>query len=140
MDLHNYIAYALAGVALLALLRVLWSTSGRQLAKYRALLAEGIRTQEKLQEDLFLIEEARDLLRKANGELQRAISAKDAEIVSQAHEIKALKKNLDNQRAANNVLNETIGLQEGKITELSRDMENLKDQVLKLRAQLGLEL
>jgi chromosome segregation ATPase len=140
MNLETYIAAGLAALALLALLRVLWSTSGRQLAKYRVLIAEGIRSQEKLQKDVQLLEEARDLLRKANGELQRAIKAKDAEIVSQTHEIKALKMKLDNQLSANQVLNDTIGLQDIKIKELSRDVESLKDQVLTLRAQMGMEL
>lgn len=140
MEPQTYIGYGLAAVSLLALLRVLWSTSGRQLALYRNAIQEGQRTIDKLQEDLMRVEEAREMLLQANRTLQAAIKQKDAEIQSQTQEIRALKRNLDNQRAANNVLNDTIGKQDTRIKELSKDVDSLKDQVLKLRAQMGLDL
>jgi chromosome segregation ATPase len=139
MELNAYIGYALAGVALLTLLRVLWSTSGRQLARYRELLEEGTRTQEQLQRDLHRIEQAREMLHRANLALQKAIKEKDSELASQANEIRALRKNLDNQRAANDLLNDTIGNQQLVISQLSNDVNMLKEQVVKLRAQMGLE-
>lgn len=140
MEFHTYIAYALAGVMLITLLRVLWSTSGRQLAEYREALVEGQRAHEKLMEDVQRIEEARNMLRSANVKLNTALREKDAEIASQHNEIRALKKNLDNQRAANATLNEIIGNQELKITQLSTDVEMMKGEITKLRAQLGLAL
>lgn len=140
MEFHIYIAYALAGVMLITLLRVLWSTSGRQLAEYREALVEGQRAHEKLMEDVQRIEEARNMLRSANVKLNTALREKDAEIASQHNEIRALKKNLDNQRAANATLNEIIGNQELKITQLSTDVEMMKGEITKLRAQLGLAL
>jgi chromosome segregation ATPase len=123
----------------LTLLRVLWSTSGRQLARYRELLEEGTRTQEQLQRDRDRIEQAREMLHRANLALQKAIKEKDSELASQANEIKVLKKNLDNQRAANDLLNDTIGNQQLVISQLSNDVNMLKEQVVKLRAQMGLE-
>lgn len=140
MEFHTYIAYALAGVMLITLLRVLWSTSGRQLAEYREALVDGQRAHEKLMEDVQRIEEARNMLRSANVKLNTALREKDAEIASQHNEIRALKKNLDNQRAANATLNEIIGNQELKITQLSTDVEMMKGEITKLRAQLGLAL
>ena len=139
MELHTYIAYTLAGVALLAAIRLHWSTSGLQLAAYRKTLQEGQRHADKLAEDMQLVVEARELLRKANYALQQALKEKDAEISSQANEIRALKKNLYNQRAANDLLNDTIGNQQLMISKLNLDVSMLKDEVLKMRAQLGLQ-
>lgn len=139
MEPQTYIGYGLAAMCLLAMLRVLWSTSGRQLALYRKAVHEGQRAYEKLQQDLRRVEEAREMLMQANRTLKAAIKEKDAELQSQTLEIRALKRNLENQRNANSVLNDTIGKQDSRIKELSKDVDSLKDQVFKLRAQLGLE-
>jgi uncharacterized protein YoxC len=139
MELHVYIAYALAGVLLLTLIRVLWSTSGLQLAKYRKAVEEGQLLLEKKEVQIRSLVDARTLLREANNTLREAIKEKDSELANQAREIKTLRGNVETQRAANTRLNEVIGNQENHIKRLTDDVGMLKEQVLKLRAQMGLE-
>ncbi len=139
MAVQLYISYAVAGVMLLAMLRVLWSTSGRQLAKYRLMIRDGLRTLEQVKLDLERVEEAREMLNSANLALKRTLREKDAEIAAHLNEILALKKNLDTQKAANETLNTTIGNQQLKIAQLSRDLELLNERVFKLSCQLGIE-
>lgn len=140
MTIHEWLPYAVAGASVLGLLRVLWSTNGRQLAKYRKVVAEGVRTITDRNDEIARLREAELLLREANRKLREALKSKENEVETHKGEILQLKQALERQRTANDKLNEMLGMQEQHINGLRRDVTMLQDQVGKLRAQLGLEL
>lgn len=127
-----------AVAAVLWLLRVMWSTTGRQLAKYKATLATSIKTVAQQNDDIERLRAAERKLREANQLLREGLRERERDLADRDRKIDALQQSLERQKAANERLSEIIGHQDIHIQQLKRDVEMLKNEQLKLRAQLGL--
>lgn len=135
----EYGCCALAGVMFLFTLKMWWSTSGKQLREYKALVDEGMRTLQDRNTEIDKLREAEHKWREANRLLRAALKEKEDELGVRDREIEMLKNALERQKAANETLTEVIGKQEQHIKENTRDITMLKDQVMDLRAKLGMQ-
>lgn len=139
MSLNEWIAYAVAAASILVMLKVLWSTSGRQLKKYRAAIDAGLRTVEDKNEEIANLRKAEEAWREANRALRELSKEQEKKLLQRDGEVAGLKKAHARDKAANEKLTEIIGNQDQHIKQLTRDVDMLKEQVGKLRAQLGEE-
>lgn len=138
-DFWTFFGYFLAAIAVAGLLRLWWST--RNVERIR-LQKECERAEALLKQQAKELEAMRDNKRILDAALlthQQTIRQKQGIIDDKENDIKSLKAALKASRKANETLNDIVGNQELVIEQLQKDVDMLKDQVLALRIQLGLE-